>query len=274
MTDDNFKILGHRDFEEMDLPPILYKYRDWNNPDHKKILTENEVYLSSPVNFEDEFDCKVPIRYDLLTDQDIYNKYLLESKNNNKTFSRRQHRQFARDWAKKGLLKDQKRIKELDNEFFEKFNKVFGVLSLTAIPDNTKMWKKYSAEHTGFCVGFHTIPLLNLSQYFGGGGEVSYSDEFPIIKAFDLIEKKNHHQIFSKLNKWEFEKEYRLTKININDRRAKIPAEIYTVIILGAKIPNDSKLEIIRIASNNFHKVNFSQSVIVNHSVILNKIEL
>lgn len=262
MTDDNFKILGHREFEEMNLPVILYKYRDWNNPKHKRVLTENELYLSSPADFEDEFDCKVPIRYDLLTEHDIYNKYLLESKKNNTTFSRQQHRQFARDWAKKGLLKDQKRIKEIDNEFFEKFNQVFGVLSLTAIPDNAEMWEKYAADHSGFCVGFHTIPLLKLSQYFGGGGEVSYSEELPIIKAFDLIEKKNHLQIFSKLNKWEFEKEYRLTKFNIQNRQAQIPIEIFSQIILGAKISIPFRTKIISIVNNKFPQAKIYQALL------------
>lgn len=38
-------------------PKILYKYRDWNNVFHKKILTENRVYFSSPSKFEDQYDC-------------------------------------------------------------------------------------------------------------------------------------------------------------------------------------------------------------------------
>ena len=274
MTEDNFKILGHRDFKDMNLPPILYKYRDWNNPDYKRVLTENEVYLPSPANFKDKFDCKVPIRYDLLKNKDIYNKYLFESKKNNQTFKRQQHRQFARDWVKKGLLKDEKRIKDLDDEFFKEFNRNFGVFSLTAIPDNYEMWEKYSAEHSGFCVGFNTIPLLNLSQYFKGGGVVSYSDELPIIMPFELFEKQHYFQIYSKLKKFKFEEEFRLRKDNIENRKVKIPTEIYCKIILGAKISNDSKDEILKIAKYNFPNVKLLQAVIENNSVILNKIEI
>ena len=30
-----------------------------------RILTDKELYLASPAQFEDKYDCKVPIRYDL-----------------------------------------------------------------------------------------------------------------------------------------------------------------------------------------------------------------
>ncbi|NLE06244.1 MAG: DUF2971 domain-containing protein, partial [Crenarchaeota archaeon] len=159
------------------------------------------------------------------------------------------------------------------NEYFEKFNQIFGVLSLTAIPDNKDMWKKYSADYSGFCVGFHTIPLFKLSQYFGGGGEVSYSEELPIIKAFDLIEKKNHLQIFSKLNKWEFEKEYRLTKFNIQTRQVKIPNEIFAEIILGYKISPVQKNEISIIVRDRFPLVKLFESTLRNNSIIIKPFE-
>ena len=34
-------------------PAILYKYRCWDNELHKKILTENKLYIASPKDFED-----------------------------------------------------------------------------------------------------------------------------------------------------------------------------------------------------------------------------
>jgi len=274
MKDDSFKILGQREFEEMDLPAILYKYRDWNNDNHKRILTDNEVYLSSPADFKDEFDCKVPIRYDLLTENEIYKKYLNSSKKENPHFSRQQHRKFATDWQKKGLMRDKKRLEDLDKEFFDRFNKLFGVLSLTAIPDNITMWEYYANQHSGFCVGFHTIPLCKQEQYFGGGGEVSYNDEFPIIKETDSLEKKHFLQIHSKLRKWEFEKEYRLTKFNIQNRQAKIPNEIFAEIILGAKMPDEIKKEIIDIASKKYPKAKVLQAQFENDIIKLKEIEL
>jgi hypothetical protein len=272
MNEDNFKILGQKSFEEMDLPNILYKYRDWNIPNHRRILSENEVYLSSPGDFEDEFDCKIPIRYDLLTNKDIFEKYLNLSKKENPLFNRQQHRQFARDWQKKGLMKDKNRLEKHDKDFFTKFNNLFGVLSLTAIPNNIVMWDYYANHHTGFCIGFNTIPLFNLSEFFGGGGEVTYFDELPIIKETDSFEKKHFLQINSKLRKWEFEKEYRLTKFKIQNRQVKLPNEIFAEIILGAKLSGDAKNEIIRITSQKFPNAKILQAIIENGLVIIKQI--
>lgn len=50
------------------IPSILYKYRNW--PDEsdtlqyqKRILTHNELYLSSADQFNDPFDCALPFKY-------------------------------------------------------------------------------------------------------------------------------------------------------------------------------------------------------------------
>lgn len=252
MPDDTFRILGEMDFEKMDLPPILYKYCDWNNPHYKRILTHKELYLTPPSEFEDEFDCKVPIRYDLLTDDDIYQKYLKSSIKDDPNFTEQQHHEFALEWQNKGLLRDQERLKELEKVFFQEFNNLFGILCLTANCRNVQMWDKYAIGHSGFCVGFNTISLCKLTEYFGSGGVVNYSNELPIIKETDELEKKHFLQIHSKLKKWEFEEEYRLTKFNVKNRVAEIPADIFAEIRLGMKISKDQEKEIIEIGKKNF----------------------
>ena len=46
-------------------PPKLYKYRDWDNKNHRKILN-GELYFSSPLNFNDPFDCNISIAFEKL----------------------------------------------------------------------------------------------------------------------------------------------------------------------------------------------------------------
>jgi hypothetical protein len=72
--------ISKKTFEEMNLPDTIYKYRNWDDPFHKTIITQQEVYFAKPTSFEDPLDCKNPVRYDLLTDKDIYNHYLDHSK--------------------------------------------------------------------------------------------------------------------------------------------------------------------------------------------------
>lgn len=265
-----FKNLGHKKFEEMKLPPILYKYRDWDNDIHKTILTKSTLYLPPPSDFTDDFDCRVPIRYDLLTDEEIYEWYFNESIKINREYSLSQHKQFAKTWFDKRLLRNPIRIKEFESDFWNRFNLFYGILSLTSVPDNIKMWENYSRNLTGICVGFHTIPLFKLPGVFGGGGEVTYYDELPIIKATDSFEKQSFLQIYSKLEKYKFEKEYRLTKMyNRKDRIVVIPTEIYAEIIIGANIEHSAKQFIKTIISERFPSIIIKQANIKESKVSL-----
>lgn len=57
-------------------PDIIYKYRIWNDEFQKTILSERKVFLAPPTSFEDKKDCKLFVRYDLMTNLDIYKKYI------------------------------------------------------------------------------------------------------------------------------------------------------------------------------------------------------
>ena len=92
---ENFKIIT--DKSKMEIPTVIYKYRRWTDIYEKRVITDREVYLSSPRKFEDPLDCKIPIRYDLLTEKDIFDKYLYHSKQDNPNWTRQRHREHARE---------------------------------------------------------------------------------------------------------------------------------------------------------------------------------
>ncbi len=46
------------------LPEHLYKFRVFGDPNHKRILTHNELFFPSPRQFNDPFDGTIPARYD------------------------------------------------------------------------------------------------------------------------------------------------------------------------------------------------------------------
>lgn len=45
-----------------DVPQQLYKYRDWSNDYHKKILTEREIYFTNVRAFNDPLDNAIVLR--------------------------------------------------------------------------------------------------------------------------------------------------------------------------------------------------------------------
>ena len=228
-----------------DLPKIVYKYRTWSNEYHRTILTEQKIFLSPPASFEDPLDCKLFKRYDLLTTEQIYDKYLRSSKEENHGWTRQQHRHFAREWTKKNIFHDKVQLRKMQEEHFEEYNQRFGVLSLTANPANFTMRDKYSEHHTGFCVGFNAINLFN---HLGGGGKVDYLDKLPDILPTDNYEAEHYKQVFSKEKKWEFEQEYRTHKFypgpaSNADRQIKLSLDSFSEIIFGAEMPENIQRE-------------------------------
>ncbi len=249
MTANSNRVLSSFTEASKIFPKIVYKYRVWDTEEHKTILTDRLVWFAAPSSFPDPLDCKNPIRYDLLSKKQVYEIYLLSSKENNVNYSRQQHRKDARDWAKKNLLKNKEHLNKIEIESSNDFNSRVGILSLTANPANKYMWEKYSQNHSGFVVGFN--PLIAF-KYFGGGRKVEYVDKLPIIYPRPINEfmKQIELQVYYKLNKWYSEEEYRVQKfdfINPFDeyRKVNLPPEAYSEIIFGAKINPVAKNEII-----------------------------
>ncbi len=235
-------------FEELTFPVTVYKYREANNPIHRTILTEQKVYFAPVKYFEDEFDCKNPYRYDLLTDTELYQEYIIAFNEMYPEWDTLYLHQQAISWFNKDLLKDKKRMAELDLKEYENLNEVHGVLSLTMNCASIEMWKKYSDNFNGFCIGFDPKIIF---KYLGSGGKVNYVDTLPIINPLDASDIKFTTLIFSKLKKWAFEEEYRTQRMwslpaDNEMRKTKLPSSAYTKLILGHNTNTDTQQEIIK----------------------------
>jgi hypothetical protein len=103
---------------------------------------------------------------------------------------------------------------------------------------------------------------MRQSGFFGKGGPVAYSDNFPAIDPFS-----EHNMITSfmqthfKSKEWEYEQEYRLTKLfypNVpteKDRTIVIPLDFIEEINLGISISEKDKNEIVDFAKNKNIKI-------------------
>lgn len=242
--------IGIQPFEKMDLPDTIYKYRCWNDIFHRTILTERTVFMAAPSSFEDPLDCKNPIRWDLLRKKDIYFKYYLLIRKEKPNWPKRVCKSWAKTWYKKSPLRDKTFVKAQQLQILKDFDARFGVLSLTANPNNDLMWKAYSDNYEGFCVGFSPSILF---KYLGGGAEVQYVDELPTIYPSPRHNYEAQHflQVFYKQKKWSYEEEYRTHKISptpftIEGRKIVIPPDAYKEIIIGKNMPTSIQKELTR----------------------------
>ena len=243
-------------------PSILYKYRNWSNPLHQKILKENKIFLASPRDFEDIYDCNIPEKFP--SKDELYDFFIDKARKEYPQWTRQQRRQFAREWAKKSPLANPKLLSNLIEEYNQEFNNRFGVLSMTADCNNDEMWFKYGDEFKGVCIGFDTSLLF---ERVGGGGEVQYVEELPIIDFVkDDFKSRHVKNIYYKEIKWSFEKEYRLHKmwqhnVTNDERNIELPTNCIVKIILGKKMPLQDREEIKQIARINYPNA----EIIENH---------
>jgi len=215
----------HEGKAEVAVAKRLYKYRDWSNPLHRRMITDREVYFASPECFADGFDCRVTIRFDLSSEN-----------------LAKRHIATLGGWVGPEVERT------TDRSETALFDRHAGILSLTAIPDNQVMWEQYGNSHSGFCVGFEPSRLLERADF---GREVMYSNTLPAISFEEESLVKIQKQLFTKLLKWNYEREYRMIvfsgePLNEGDRRVALPPEAFSDLIFGARMPEGDRQEIVR----------------------------
>ncbi|MDY0142996.1 MAG: DUF2971 domain-containing protein [Bacteroidales bacterium] len=244
---------------------IVYKYRDWNNSFHKNSLLYNEIYLSSPKDFNDPFDCRITPNFKHLTKEEK-NNYINElaisqfedTINEGLDFNFLFNRLIER-------AKNEDDFQEfLNNINFESQDKQYGIFCTSLRWDSLLMWSHYANCHKGFCIGYDQDKLLN-SNYFGKADLVKYDSKYPSLKPrvakkdLELIER-GFIVTHTKSKEWDDEKEYRFFKLFQNEpypfeRLINLPDEFIVEIVLGINISESGSDEIIRICKEKKIKV-------------------
>jgi DUF2971 family protein len=240
-----------RRITDIPFPTILYKYRDWSNKYHRKLITKREIYFPKPSEFNDPFDGNIPIRWDLLTYEDCLenNLKLLNTVHNDK------NQILVKEYAKK--ITDEKKLWHPDNlakerpEQQEKWDKVIGLYSLTSIPGNILMWSHYSLNHTGFVIGFDS-ESLSQDYDFDYIEPIVYQHEYPIISGKDDSTVQFHKKFFHKSRLWSYENEWRISKNHIEKRTIKLNIETIKNITLGCQTNLEQTKKIIRLCKKHF----------------------
>jgi hypothetical protein len=241
-------------------PDVIYKYRKWNDNNHKKLLTNNELYMSPSNLFNDPFDCKIYKNYYLLDTPEKIEEYIKKSlekasdwKNDNNKTSLEMRKTLEKRLS--NIDKYQVRSEYYDDEFN---NKYIGVACFSKRWDSILMWSHYANNHNGFCIGFDE-KRMRYSMLFGKGDYVKYSEDFPIIHPDDNEKEAQNLRTYYKSKEWEYEQEYRFMNLyfdsggadaNSAKRIVKIEDKHIVEIILGVNMPEKDKKEIIKIGKD------------------------
>jgi hypothetical protein len=171
--------------EQGSLPATLYCYKPVNEYT-LDIFNSGTFWFSSPIGFNDPFDCKV---YP----------------------SKESARRRTKDQLeKKGILLTDEEAKEIvtDEAVKKAVDKVMngkGILCLTPHPDNILMWSHYADNHKGICL---ELDVRACPEFFVYPVKVAYETEYP---TFNLGEETD--KIYAtKYEKWAYEDEIRIMK--------------------------------------------------------------
>lgn len=248
-------------------PPVIYKYRDWENDFHKTIITKCELYFAHPHNLNDPYDVRPPYKF-IATQINID-----EARKKIKDAGRYLFPDLTYEELEEQVELKMQSLKNEPIEYFKKnrMDAVFnsstydpiGVLSLCSGFDNEPMWAHYGSNHNGFAIGFKTIQLARaLNCAFG---LVDYDDtplEYYIMgDNSGLFEK----EIFRKSTKWRSEEELRFLTAGIGlyrDRISTFPSEAVEEIVFGLNTSEKTQEEIIAAAKQTLPGVSFYKIIV------------
>jgi hypothetical protein len=241
-------------------PDIIYKYRNWTDIYHKNTLLKNQIYLSSPKDFNDPLDCRIPINYSYLQTGEQIDKYVnsIISKNHEEFSKQGVNIEIESAKLKQRIIDDPKKFQKwYESIFFEEIDIHYGIYSMSEEWNSLLMWTHYANNHQGVCIGFWQKKLLELNRFIMGRVIYPPNNVFPDVSPFEDDDTKTLiKQTNTKSNEWQYEKEYRLTtlyyplKPTIEERTYTLSNDFFAEIIIGMRATEKTRTELLQIAKD------------------------
>lgn len=237
------------------LPEVLYKYRSWENPYHKRLLTDNEIFFAKPSAFNDPFDCQI---CPSLNTSSAGAMRRAISKSSLQAYPEMPRRERDRCVTKRVLeLRDPAEQSRIKKEWQQRIDEEVGIFSLTENQNSLVMWAHYANSHRGLCIGFRAECLKVVSTRLSKGDGLSryllrvrYVDDYPVIDLFDPKRIPGTSLIpvlATKAQDWSYEEEYRLMvtrppgnrnyTLQNDDRRCVLGSETIVSVTMGCRMP-------------------------------------
>ena len=201
-------------------PQNIYKYRS-DSDKTERIITDNELWFSDPLLFNDPYDCHTPIN--TTTPMPDIKAWLASV-----GFLPEYIDQIAE------LLKQNPNLMK---ESSEKALSNLGVCCFSTIGDSILQWSHYSDYHRGICLKFD---LLADPDFFTTPIIVTYRKVMQHYNHYIQSNKIIEYLVSPKFDQWSYESEIRIVKNqeNSSNKVFKFADNALAEIIFGAKTPD------------------------------------
>ncbi|KAA3609172.1 MAG: DUF2971 domain-containing protein [Planctomycetota bacterium] len=239
------------------LPSTLYKYRDWSNPFHRRMLTHREVYFPSPTSLNDAFDAAYhPEVSQGGADREIEKK-LFKSLPEVDSESRRLIAKALTPWASSALQANAWNVLITNN--------ATGVAAFSSTAREPVMWSHYARNHHGFCIGFDTQKLLDYLESLKDDEfelhPVTYASERQAWNSTDTpVKLVLLEQLTVKSKGWSYEREYRIISFKGPESLIALPEGVIKEVVLGYRMPVSQRRAILTLAES-FPEVKTYQAI-------------
>ncbi len=160
-----------------------------------QIITEQSLYFSSPLDFNDPYECMPAI-------QKLNAQFNIDSLANKKS---------QRDY-----------IEHLENKILG--GRKIGIVCLSETDENTIMYAHYSQNHEGLCLGFEVDIYDSRSERADPflASEVIYAETYPFLTGKQDSKEQFKNLFLYKHEDWDYEKEWRIVNFLIDNEKNRL----------------------------------------------------
>jgi hypothetical protein len=237
------------------VPAHLYKYRSLRGEAKKfarDLIVNQRLYFAKPVDLNDPFEFRPALDTSVTPEQKrAYIKRLVQ-----KIYSKNSRPERRR--IEKRL--DTPSYKEaVANSYRMTMDKI-GVFSMSAQHLHLLMWPHYADNHAGICVRFNTLALIQAGLV---PMSVTYSQARPI--TYPMLDEPQvmlDNAARTKGLPWAYEEEWRLIVNRGGGQIIPVASPIVSGVILGARISEEDRIEVMRWVAECKHPVEVLQASI------------
>lgn len=265
------------------LDSCLFRYRSYNE-NTIKALQDDRLFFSSPINFNDPYDCLPFVDYEkvcaevnrnIFIGMDAYLDRVKESIPEMAFFTREVLRK-DRDRYINGLFNE---LHQELRSIRQKIRKETKVICFSEALNSLLLWSHYADYHKGFCLAYDKDELLHSEIYSDDGTEIQsvkiridpiqyvnqqidLTEELGLYARYKLPKDptfrseeisvgviKLRQMLLQKAKDWEYEKEWRVTERRLDIERPSGVSYISVrpkAIIVGSQCTKEHHEELIR----------------------------
>jgi hypothetical protein len=220
-------------------PIALYKYKDLSGDGISHVedmLRNHRLWYSSPLNFNDPFDCRCVFDIRNTREEIVFRKAAFLAKRNGTTLA------DALAQADGDIPTELQEVEQWQRQQIEGHSRRAantGILCLTPVCDDFIMWTHYAKNHTGICIQFrvHNVSEEGHLDFIAAVQAVEYADRCPMINivrdgTVDIVRKA----FLTKSTPFRYEREWRIVLLDQGPGLKPIPKGIVGAVILGCQI--------------------------------------